>query len=219
MFPAALTLRSVARANILSLMMACALLALLLVVAIVAALTWAADHWIRLDIGWLDATVTWIVGIATGVGGWFMLPALTVLIGGIFQETVIRRVEGNDYPGYASASEARFWPDLFYDLKFTLKALALNLLVLPLHFLGIGFAFSIALNTYLLGHEFFEGVAGYHLGKPAARRFSKKHPRSVYAGGLVITLLSLVPVANLFVPIVAVVWMVHAFHRSHEAPV
>jgi CysZ protein len=34
---------------------------------------------------------------------------------------------------------------------------------------------------------------------------------------LVLTLVSLIPVANLFVPIIAVVWMVHVFHASGAA--
>jgi CysZ protein len=200
------------KADILSLMVACALLALIVVVGIVVAITWAAAHWIQVQAGWLDATLTWLVGLVTGVGGWFMLPALTVLIGGIFQEKVIQRVERRYYPEFSASGGAGFWPDLLYDLKFTLKALFLNLLVLPLHFFGIGFLVSIALNTYLLGHEFFESVAGHHYGKPKARQLSKQHPRSVYVGGLVITLVSLTPLLNLFVPVIAVVWMVHAFH-------
>jgi CysZ protein len=101
---------------------------------------------------------------------------------------------------------------LALTLRALVKALSLNLLVLPLYLLGIGFFVSIALNTYLLGHEFFESVAGHHYGKPKARRLSKQHPRRVYLGGLVITLVSLTPVLNLFVPVIAVVWMVHVFH-------
>jgi CysZ protein len=218
MFPVLLTLRALTKADILSLMITCALLALAVVVGLVVAITWGAAEVVALKTGWLDATFTWLVGILTGVGGWFMLPALTVLIGGIFQEKVIDRVERRYYPNFLSAEEIRFWPDLLYDLKFTLKALSLNLLVLPLYLLGIGFFVSILLNTYLLGHEFFESVAGHHYGKPKARQLSKQHPRRVYLGGLVITLVSLTPGLNLFVPVIAVVWMVHVFHAIASTP-
>jgi CysZ protein len=212
MFPLPLTLRTLTRADLLGLMIACAFLALLVVAAMVASITWAAGYWIHIEAGWLDTALTWLIGIVSGVGGWFMLPALMVLIGGVFQEKVIQRVERRFYPQFSHPGEARFWPDLYYDLKFTLKAIGLNLMVLPLYLLGIGFFVSIALNTYLLGHEFFESVAGHHYGKAKARQLSRRHRGSVYAGGLVITLVSLVPVANLFVPIIAVVWMTHVFH-------
>jgi CysZ protein len=217
MFPLVPTLRALTKADILSLMIACAVLALVVVVGLVVTITWGAAEFFSFKTGWLDASFTWLVGILTGVGGWFMLPALTVLIGGIFQEKVIDRVERRYYPHFISHEEIKFWPDLLYDLKFTLKALLLNLLVLPLYLLGIGFFVAIALNTYLLGHEFFESVAGHHYGKPKARQLSKQHPRRVYLGGLVITLVSLTPVLNLFVPVIAVVWMVHVFHASGTA--
>ena len=48
MFPLALTLRSLTRADLLGLMMACALLALFVVVVMVASITWAAGYWIHM---------------------------------------------------------------------------------------------------------------------------------------------------------------------------
>jgi CysZ protein len=40
----------------------------------------------------------------------------------------------------------------------------------------------------------------------------------MYTGGLVITLLTLVPLVNFFIPILAVVWMTHVYNdiRSRE---
>ena len=75
------------------------------------------------------------------------------------------------------------------------------------------------LNTHLLGREFFESEAGHHHGKPEARQMLKQNRAAVYAGGLVITLLTLTPIVNLFMPLVAVVWMVHLYHwiRTGEA--
>ena len=75
------------------------------------------------------------------------------------------------------------------------------------------------LNTHLLGREFFESAAGHHHGKPEARQMLKQNRAAVYAGGLVITLLTLTPIVNLFMPLVAVVWMVHLYHwiRTGEA--
>jgi CysZ protein len=71
---------------------------------------------------------------------------------------------------------------------------------------------SIVLNAYLLGREFFESAAGYHLGKPQAKVLGTQHKWVIYSGGLVICLLALIPIINLFVPIIAVVWMTHVYH-------
>jgi CysZ protein len=212
MFPFARTIDSLHRARLSGLTLLCAVLAAAVVVTVAAGITWLTARVVELQTGWLDTLVNWLAGIVTGIGGWFMLPALTVLVAGIFQETVIQRVEKACYPETVRREEPRFWADLGHDIRFTLRALLLNLLVLPLYFFGIGFPVSIALNSYLLGREFFIAAAGYHLGKPAAADLARRHRRAVYGGGFVITLLTLVPLVNLFMPILATVWMVHVYH-------
>lgn len=205
------TLHSLTNRGMLALMLLCAALAVLLVLALVLGITWLTGDLVTLERSWLDTAVNWLVGIVLGVGGWFMLPVLVILISAAFQEIVIRKVEQAEYPGSVRAGEQEFWTDLRHDVRFALKALLLNLLLLPFYFIGIGLLLSVALNSYLLGREFFENAAGYHLGKPKARELGRRHPKLVYGSGLVLTLLTLLPVANLFAPIIALVWMVHAY--------
>ena len=207
------TLHSISRKKLIVLMALCGFLAVVVVFLLVGGLTWLTANMVTIEQGWLDTTINWIVGIIFGVGGWFMLPVLVILISGVFQEITISLVEKADYPAKIRESSPSFWEDLRHDILFVLKALALNLLILPFYLVGIGFLLSIALNTYLLGREFFEGAAGYHLGKPKARELGRRHKKIVYSSGLVLTLLTLVPVANLFVPIIAIVWMVHVYHH------
>jgi len=212
MFPLIQTFKSLKEANLFSIMILCAILAVVVVLALVVSITWITGYLVNFEKEWIDTLFTWIMGIVTGIGGWFMLPALTVLIGGMFQEKVIDRVEKAFYPDSSRTETPKFWPDFWHDIKFTGWALFLNILVLPLHFFVIGFFVSIILNSYLLGREFFESAAGYHLGKNEASELGKQNLRIVYGGGLVITLMTLIPILNLFVPIIAVVWMVHVYH-------
>ncbi len=193
-------------------MLLCAALALGIAVILVVALTWLTAHLITIDMKWLDAVFTASVGILTGVGGWFMLPSLIVFVAGFFQDAAIRRVEWKYYPQAAPRVELPFWPELLHDLRFTAWSILLNLLILPFYFVGIGFVMSVALNGYLVGREFFESAAGYHLGKAQAKEFGRQHQKTMFGGGLVITLLTLTPGLNLFVPLIAVVWMVHVYH-------
>jgi CysZ protein len=209
----ALTFRTLLKANLLRLMIACAVIGVVAATVLVAAVTGLAASLVHFKTGWLNTAFDWGTGIVLGIGGWFMLPVLTILIGGIFQETVIARVEQAYYPDSARTQSPRFWPDFVHDIQFTAKALLLNLLALPAYFFGIGFLISILLNSYLLGREFFEAAAGYHIGKTKARELGRRRSRIVYGGGLAMTLLTLTPVINVFVPIIAVVWMVHGYHR------
>lgn len=212
MFPFIKAVISIKKAKLLGLMFLCALIALVVVAAAVAGITWIADRFVIIERGWLDSMVNWAVGTLAGIGGWFMLPVLMVIIAGLFQETVIQRVEHNFYPDSVERGHLKFWPEIWHDIKFTVWALFLNLLVLPLSLIGIGLIVAILLNSYLLGREFFESAAGYHVGKPRAREIGKKHRKAVYGGGLIITTMTLLPILNLFVPILAIVWMVHVYH-------
>jgi CysZ protein len=141
-----------------------------------------------------------------------MLPALTILIGGMFQETVINRVEKKYYPENVRKETPKFWPDFFHDVKFTIKSIILNILIFPFYFFAIGFIVSILLNSYLLGREFFETAAGHHIGKDKATILLKQNKMVIYGGGLVITLMNLIPILNVFMPIIGMVWMVHVYH-------
>lgn len=206
------TLHSLAQKQLVGLMIICAFLAFAVVVLLTGGLTWLTANLVSLERGWLDSSVNWLVGIILGIGGWFMLPVLVVLISGAFQEITIHKVERIEYPDKTRTAEPLFWPDLLHDLRFTGKALLLNILILPFYLIGIGFFLAIALNSYLLGREFFESAAGYHLGKPKAREIGRRHRGLIYSSGLALTLLTLIPAVNLFVPIIAIVWMVHLFH-------
>ncbi|MGW8161694.1 MAG: EI24 domain-containing protein, partial [Desulfobulbales bacterium] len=169
------TLHSITRAGLAGLMLLSAALALLVVLMLVFGITWLTANLVSLEWHWLDITINWLVGIVLGVGGWFMLPVLVVLISGAFQEITIHKVELAEYPDKMRSEEPHFWSDVVHDIRFTLKAICLNLLILPFYFIGIGFALSVLLNSYLLGREFFESAAGYHLGKPQARELGRRH--------------------------------------------
>jgi CysZ protein len=213
MYPLVKTFTSLKKANLFGLMFACALLALILVLGAVGSVTWTAGRFVTIERDWLDTLFNWTVGVLTGIGGWFMLPAMTVLISSLFQETAIQRVEHLYYPDSVRSEVLEFWPEIWHDLKFTGWAVFLNILILPLFVFGIGFAASIVLNSYLLGREFFESAAGYHLGKTSARELGLRHKKAMYGGGFAITVMALVPLLNLFVPILAIVWMVHVYHQ------
>jgi CysZ protein len=221
MFPLAKTVASIFRGRLYVLMLACALAGIILVAACVAVLTYLSAHLVTIDIPYLGAAIHWIMGGAFTVMGWFMLPALIVLIAGMFQEVTIHRIEKSEYPDRVRQGAPRFWPDFMHDVRFTLWALFLNVLVLPFYLFAIGPILSILLNSYLLGREFFESAAGYHMGKGNARHVSRKHWDIVYLGGFIITMLTLTPLINLFVPIIALVWMVHLYHSldiAQETP-
>ena len=164
------------------------------------------------DIDWIRSLLKYFSGTFAIVITWFMLPVIIPLISGFFEENIIERVEKTYYNG-GIEKKSSFWRDLIHDIKFTFISLFLNILVIPWYYFGIGFIISLILNAYLLGKEFFVSAAGYTLGKDEAEKLLNKHKIKVYTGGFIINAIALVPILNLFIPIIAIVWMVHLYHH------
>lgn len=212
MTPLIKTLLSLKSAKLYKDVLLSALLAIIIIGCFILLATFVSANWIQIKIEWLDTAVNVLISLLTGVAGWFILPSFTALIAGMFQESVIHKIEKAYYPNHIRHDKTGFWPDFKHDIKFTLFALCLNVLALPLYAFGIGFFISILLNGYLLGCEFFEGAAGQHMGKPNAKQLRKKHRGKVFLDGIMISLLALVPVVNIFIPIFAIAWMTHLYH-------
>jgi hypothetical protein len=92
-------------------MLTSSLLALVVVLGAVGSVTWITDRFVPIERGWLDKSLKLTVGVITGIGGWFMLPVLTVLISSLFQETINQRVERAYYPDAADHEVLKFCPD------------------------------------------------------------------------------------------------------------
>ncbi len=117
-----------------------------IIALMVIGISYWADQLIELEKTTYDNVVTLLIGAATGVAGWFMLPAFSALFVGLFVENIIHRVELTYYPEEMRERAPGFWPDFWHDIRFTIKALLLNILVLPLYAFGIGFFISVVLN-------------------------------------------------------------------------
>lgn len=204
---------SIGKAKLLGYLILTAVLGFFLVFTLATLVFFLVDNLIVLENNLLDKLINLLATLAAGIGGWFMIPIFSAMIAGIFAEKIIDKVEKAYYPDQVRNQSPRFWPDFLYDIRFVVKSLLLNIAVLPTYLLGIGFFVSILLNAYLIGKEFFETAAGYHLGKENAKNLIEPHKFKIYGGGFALTLLTLIPVLNLFAPIISTVYMVHLYHQ------
>ena len=98
-------------------------------------------------------------------------------------------------------------------LRFTIILVILNIAVIPLSLIPPVYLISgWFLNGYLLGREFFELVAIRHLNPNQIRILRKKQKLTVFFIGLVLALISMVPILNLLLPLYATALMTHVFH-------
>ena len=177
-------------------------------------------HLIHLTgIGWLD----WLVDVLGGVGtlgvSYLLFPAIVPAVSSLFLDDVVVAVERRHYPGRASTSAQPMGEMILAALRFLVVSAALNLLVLPLYLIpGANLALFLALNGYLLGRQYYEQVAGRHLGLGALTALRRDHRPRLFLAGVVICGLAAIPVVNLLAPVIATAFMVHIFHRLRASP-
>lgn len=166
-------------------------------------------------------TAAWLpvaTGFGAGIFAYFLFPGIMPIVVNFFDNQIATIIERRDYPA-AKPIEPPFWPEFWHDVRFSLMAIALNILVLPLYLIPVIqlFVFYV-LNGYLLGKEFFVMVARRHQPLENAKAMRAAHGRIIFVGGVVVAILATVPVINLFAPFWAIAMMTHLYHSLAHTP-
>ena len=170
---------------------------------------------------WLNDALNWM--LAWSLFPLFILityvffPAVSTAIMGPFLDRVVDAVEDVHYPDARATHKPSLFDTASLTLRLGLSILIANLLALPFYlvlvFTAIGpFILFLILNSALLGREYFELVAMRHMDVSDIAAFRRSHrDKSFLLGGL-ITVLFIIPVVNLFAPILATAIGTHVFH-------
>ncbi len=191
------------------------LLCLLAYVAAFAGVVWGVNAAIDSYVD-LQGAQGWMAGLLAGAGGaviaWFLFPLFYPVLISFFDEKMAEIVDAADYPHLPPAQEP-FWPTLASDAWFTVKALALNIVCLPLFFIPVaGAVLYYGLNGYLLGVQFFRMSAGRRTTRERADRIQKENFVAIMTAGVAISFFATVPVVNLVAPVLGVATMLHLFY-------
>lgn len=191
----------------------CMLAYILAFTALVWGLGYAIDHFITDIDGFVAA---FIAGAGGLVMAWFMFPLLYPVLVSFFDEQVAEIIDAADYPDQPTATQP-FWPTLAHDILFTIKALALNIVCLPILLVPVaGVLFYYGLNGYLLGTQFFRMAAGRRISRKEADFLQKQNFGSIMLTGVMISFLATIPVINLAAPILGVAVMLHMFYLIRD---
>lgn len=180
---------------------------------------WSIGAWVTDPGSWV-AWLSWLGALLTFVLAWFLFPLVTSAFIALFLEPIAAAVEARHYPGLPRAPGL----PLLTSLLATLRLLGL-LLVGNLVLLVVLIAFPVAYppawllgNGWLIGREYFELVGLRRLRPQQARQLQSRHGGEVLAAGIVIVLLSTLPVVNLVVPVFATALMVHQHAAWRAGP-
>ncbi len=195
----------------------CALLSLLVFVAL-----WWLLHWlltsVLVEAGPVQTALDWFGAFAAVVAAWFLFPVVTSAFVGLFLDRVARIVEARHYPGLPPATGLPWHHALLASLQFLGLVLLANALLLLLWFFPIAYPIGFfVVNGLLLGREYFDLVSQRRLGLAAARSLRRRHESELLLTGAAFTFLLTVPLVNLITPVFATAAMVHRFESWRHA--
>jgi CysZ protein len=204
-------LRNLTLPGILRLFLICLVVYIIGGIAMAALFSWLAAQYIA-----FAGAEGWIAGLLGGAGGtvmaWFLFPLLYPVLVSFFDEKMASVIERADYP-QLPPSEPPFWPTLLHDILFSLKALALNIVLLPVYLIPVvGLVVYYGLNGYLLGTQFFRMSAGKRAPREKAEQMRRNARGTILAAGIGISFCSTIPLLNLAAPLIGVAAMLHLFH-------
>ncbi|MEM9853822.1 MAG: EI24 domain-containing protein [Pseudomonadota bacterium] len=203
-------------------------LTIALLIAAYAGLLWLVE-WLTSEPVILPGVgqVTWL-GDLLGLGSlvfmiflsiFLMIPVASAITS-LFLDEVADAVEARHYPHLRRPDRASFWDGLRDTVNFLGVLLAANILAFILYALFAPAAplIFIAINGFLLGREYFTISAMRHLGREGARQKRGEHSGIIWAAGCLMAVPLMIPLLNLFIPILGAATFTHIFHRLERGP-
>lgn len=165
--------------------------------------------------GWLDDLIVWLGAIGTAVIALIFFPGSVQVVSSLFADRVADAVEDRHYADLPPARAQPIGEMVGESLRFAGLSIGLNVLALPLYFLvpGLNLAIFFGLNGYLLGREYADMVGLRRLDRDAMREFRRANWAALFLGGVLIAVLSTIPLLNLTTPVVATAFAAHEHER------
>lgn len=212
--------------RLLAIMFEAVAISLAIFAAVGAALVWllrGADPCALLGLGSCPlGTGAGAIGaiVITLLGIWFLFPAVAITVMTSFADRIAGIVEELHYP--EAASDARrigLWQGLLLGARSGGRLLLVNLVALPFYLLllvtGIGpLVLFVIANGIAFGRDVSELAAARHGNSLSRRAWLKQTRGQQHLVGIVVSILFLVPFANLLAPVIGAAAGIHLFNQS-----
>lgn len=164
---------------------------------------------------WTDAA-DWAALPIIVIGGWFLFPGIATGVMGLFLDDVVDAVEDRHYPGAMAHRRVPIAEAGLLALGSAARVVLWNLALAPVYLLLLFTAVGplllfTAVNGWLMGRDLLEMVAVRHMPRAEASALIASNRALRLRLGLTAAPLFLVPVLNLFAPIIAAALAAHAF--------
>lgn len=159
--------------------------------------------------------------LLTLLAAWFLFPAVALTVIMTFADRIGRTIEELHYPAAAqSARPIGIAGGLGMGLRSGGRLLLFNLIALPFYLLllvtGVGpFILFVIVNGFAFGRDIGELAAARHGDRDSRRAWLRSTRSQQYWIGILVSVLFLVPFANLVAPVIGVAAGIHLFNRSY----
>jgi uncharacterized protein involved in cysteine biosynthesis len=198
-------------------------LTIVLYVVLFAAAIYGVHRLPMLGAPWVNALLEWVTPAFLLLLPFFLGAPVAAFFASLFLEHIAKKVEARYYPADAKASGAPAGATLFAGLRLAVLVILVDLALLPADAAmpGVGELATILVNGLLLGRGYFELEARRHLSRTASEALRRRHWSGVFAAGVIISVLTTVPIANLIAPLLGAAFMVHLYkrYRRQEHPI
>lgn len=181
-------------------------------------LAWGAIEaaaWAAGGTGWLSWLAQAGGGAAALLLAWWLFLPVAAAIAAQLVEPVAHAVERRHYPHLPPANGASVAAQVAFGLRFGLRLLAIQILLLPLLLVPVvGFSLALLVSAHALGAGMVQQTALLRMEEPAARAAWRRLRLSGWVLGLLLALMALVPLLNLLVPVLGTAASVHLLQRS-----
>jgi CysZ protein len=196
------------------------LTAVLFVVLFVGIEYWLA-HMPTLGAPWVNRFLELATPILLVLAVFFLGTPVAAIFATIFLDRIAAKVDAHFYPNDPKAPGTPFVSGAAEAFRLIGLALLINVALLPVDVgvPGLAEIATIIANGWLLGREFFELASLRHLSRQQSDALRRRHSGKIFAGGLLISVLTVIPVLDLIAPFFGSALMAHLFKRIiHEAP-
>jgi|KBSMisStandDraft_5_1062788.scaffolds.fasta_scaffold877800_1 CysZ protein len=170
---------------------------------------------------WVNRFLELATPILLVLAVFFLGAPVAAIFASLYLERIAAKVDAHFYPNDPKAPGTPVLTGAAEAVRLIGLALLINVALLPVDVgvPGVAEVATVLANGWLLGREFFELAALRHLSRQQSDALRRRHAGKIFAGGLLISVLTVIPVLDLLAPFFGSALMAHLFKRlTHEVP-
>lgn len=195
------------------------LLTAILFVLLFAGVEYGLAHLPPLGSVWVNRLLELATPILLVLAIFFLGAPVAAIFGSLYLDRIAAKVDAHFYPNDPRAAGTPLVTGIREAFRLIGLSLLINVVLLPVDVgvPGVSEIATILANGWLLGREFFELASLRHLSRQQSDVLRRKYSGKIFAAGLLISVLTVIPFVDLIAPFFGSALMAHLFKRlSHE---